>query len=142
MKRLNLAVIIGGAAILLGLSLIVFKNMNADRIEYPAISQENKVLVQDQRADNVVTVDTIILEKPGFAAVHEANGSRLGKLVGVSLLLAPGENRLVFINATTTKNKEYFVALYGDNGNSAFSERNDDLLKIKNEEAKAKFKAL
>lgn len=144
MERPGIMILIGGAAIVLGLGLIVFKQQNPDRRNYPPATQGNAIELQDQRAGRVVTLESATLERPGFAVVREANGTRVGKVLGISPLLATGENSLVFINATTTQGKEYFVALYADsNANNEFNERGDDILTdATGEDVKKKFKAL
>lgn len=135
---------IGGAAIVLGLGLMVFKAQNSDRREYPPITSGNMLEIKDQAAGRIVTVDSATLERSGFAVIREASGNRLGKVLGISPMLGTGENTLIFINATTTKGKEYFAALYADtNANGNFNERGDDILEDANgQEVKKKFKAL
>lgn len=144
MERSGLMMLIGGAAIALGLGLMVFKGQNTDRRDYPPITQGNALEIKDQSAGRVVTVDSATLEQSGFAVVREANGNRLGKVLGISPILGTGENTLIFINAITTKGEEYFVGLYADtNANGDFDERGDDILDDANgQEIKKKFKAL
>lgn len=142
--KLTFPVLIAGAAIALGLGLVAYNNQNPTKQEdITPLAGDNSIDVKNQRAGSIVAVDAANLQKNGFIAIRETNGSRLGKVIGTSPLLAPGENRSIFISANLVSGKDYYAVLYEDDGDAKFNESGDEISEnVSGEEVKTKFTVL
>lgn len=101
----------------------------------PAATQEGPqpaVAFDDQRTSGrIVLVDAVRLPEGGFVAVHDpstVSDGGLGELLGVSVLLGPGQHSdvPVTLQRNVTESEELIAALYKDaNDNQAFDGGHD-----------------
>jgi hypothetical protein len=84
------------------------------------------VAVADQGAGKTVLVSKVTLSDAGWVVVREDTGSGMGKILGAQWLpLGIHENVSVDLLRAIEANKNYFVALYDDNGDKKFDKVTD-----------------
>jgi hypothetical protein len=82
----------------------------------------NSVTIGDQPAGGSVSISSVSVEKKGFAIVHGKDGDMLGKIIGASELLPPGEakNLQITLREPTEAGKDYLIVLVVDNGDGRY----------------------
>lgn len=82
----------------------------------------NALSVGKQVAGNSVTIASVGLEKKGFVVIHEKDGELLGKILGSSELLSPGEsnNVAITLRESLQDGKTYLAVLVVDNGDGRY----------------------
>jgi hypothetical protein len=84
------------------------------------------VAVADQTAGKTVLVSKVTFSAAGWVVVREDTGNGMGKILGAQWLpLGTHENVSVDLLRGTEANKNYFVALYDDNGDKKFDKVTD-----------------
>lgn len=92
----------------------------------------NMIEVKDQKSGDEAMVDTVSLEKKGYVVVHEDDNGSVGKIVGHSDLLNPGETKSVTLKMKLHPGLSHSAMLHVDNGDGVFDERQDLPLKDEN----------
>ena len=88
----------------------------------------NAIYVDDSPLGTLVPISYAKLQSSGFVVIHEDSSNKPGKILGVSQLLAAGENTKIdpVSISRMSKNKELLYAvLYLDDGNGAFDFEKD-----------------
>ena len=90
----------------------------------------NAVYINRQTPGATTTVDSILLEAPGFVAVHEDDQSgegKPGKIIGASALLPKGESRNISVPLSRVVHAEekLWVSLHLDSGDKKFNIEKD-----------------
>lgn len=84
------------------------------------------VAVADQNAGMAVAVSKVTLSNAGWVVVREDTGNGMGNILGAQWLPAgTADNVSVDLLRATEANKNYFVALYNDNGDKKFDKVTD-----------------
>jgi hypothetical protein len=84
--------------------------------------------VSTQTAGRSVTIDAAKIATDSFIAIFENTNGKLGKLVGSSALLTPGDKQDLEIRATISAGKTYIASIYKDDGNKRFDANKDSLV--------------
>lgn len=90
---------------------------------------KDAVAVTDYSAGELVTVDSVVLSKPGYVVVHmEADGAP-GAVIGNSVYLPSGQssNVVVPLSRTSTGGEVLYAMLHTDNGDGVYAFPGDDL---------------
>jgi hypothetical protein len=87
---------------------------------------KNAIIVNDQEAGARVSVAKVVLEKGGWAVVHEDDGTgRPGKILGAQLFDAGTWSGEVTLLRGTEAGRVYYAMLHHDNGDRAFDPKID-----------------
>ncbi len=80
---------------------------------------DTTIILQPQADNNIVTVDTVTLSVPGFLAVREIDGERLGQIIEISEYLNGGTHNDMSIplGEFYTGDEELIVMIYEDAAN-------------------------
>lgn len=87
----------------------------------------NAIYVADQKPGNKVMVNSLVLEKAGFVAIHASSQGKPGAIIGTSALLTGAENTKVEVNLTrvVADSEELMAMLHLDNGDGKFDASTD-----------------
>jgi hypothetical protein len=92
------------------------------------VPKSDRLSVQNQKAGNTVTVESITVPPPGvWVAVHQVNISGLGNVIGAARVREPRTNVSVELLIPTEMNNQYAVVLYRDNGDDQFDRVSDSV---------------
>ncbi len=82
----------------------------------------NALYVSDQRADAVVTVALVSLDRSGYVVIYADNKGIPGDILGNSAILSAGEHRKVSVRLIrfTSNGEHLFAVLHEDNGDGSF----------------------
>lgn len=95
----------------------------------PTTPTLNTVLVSDQLAGDRVLLEEVELAVSGWVVVHEDLNGSLGNALGAARFDAGTHERgYVKLLRNTEVNQNYYIVLYEDNGDGAFSLTDDTLL--------------
>jgi hypothetical protein len=87
----------------------------------PIIEISGAVLVVNQPAGDVVTVESVTVPPPGvWVAVREVSGTTLGNVLGAVRAEGPRSNLAVSLLRATEPSQSYAVQLYRDDGGGSF----------------------
>ena len=86
-------------------------------------SQESTLFIPTQPVGNTVFVEYVSLSQSGFVVIETSEDGQPGKVVGVSILLAPGYTSLLQIPLFTPMgiDQTFFATVYLDNGDGRFT---------------------
>ena len=81
------------------------------------------IYVSEQKAGNVIEIDSASLTYPGFIVIQKATLGKPGEIIGVSTFVPEGETSSVHIPLTliTTTKQAFYATIYTDNGDRLFT---------------------
>lgn len=93
---------------------------------------KEQLVVLPQEAKTNVTIEQVVLTKPGYIVIRGSDGKRLGQIVEMSQYLEPGEHEKINILLgdfyTYNQNDQLIAMIYNDNGDKLFSELDEPSL--------------
>lgn len=91
----------------------------------------NAVILSSIPEGNKVDIDVVLLEKPGYALVHDNDDGKPGKILGQSELFPQGENKTISVNLDRAgkTGETLYIGLYLDDGDGKFDPLKDQLAK-------------
>src|SRR5258708_14370140 len=86
----------------------------AKSIDTSKLQGINAVVVRDWMKGNTAHVALVMLNKPGFVAIYDANKGKPGKVLGISSQLNAGENKDVSVSLSreTKEGEPLYAILY------------------------------
>lgn len=122
-----------GLIIIVALGVVIFFVGNNRESEPTSnssglIISNNAIYVAEQIPGDIVSVQVVRLEKPGFVEIHEDNNGKPGKILGSSILLSAGETRNlppIRLSRTTKDGETIYAMLHSDNGDGKFEAADD-----------------
>jgi len=106
------------------------KDTNSSHAESIEVSGQNAVAVLDQPAGNMVIVTMATLSRPGWVVVQEEGVAGMpGRVLGAHRYDSGIHLAEVELLKSTEAGKTYYVGLYVDDGDRAFSLENDAPIK-------------
>ena len=92
------------------------------------ITADNAVSIESQKPGTEVIVGTVILENPGYVAIHEDADGTPGSVIGNSDLLAGrNDNVVVNLKRQSEANETLYAMLHTDDGDSTYEFPGDDV---------------
>lgn len=121
--------VIGGVlvlAVLAGLGAFFLFAQNGPELSYLPVELPGSALEVVPEGDGEVGV-TVTLVQPGFVTIHQSIGGAPGPIIGVSGVLAPGQDVSATIGLTEAllTNLSYVGLLHVDNGDGKFVVKDD-----------------
>ena len=85
----------------------------------------NRVSMTDQYPGNVVYLNSVQLEKPGYVAIHKDNKGTPGDVIGYAHFDAGINPGKITLSSPMVDGQMYYAMLHSDNGDSKFDPTTD-----------------
>ena len=85
----------------------------------------NRITMTDQYPGNVVYLNSVQLDKPGYVAIHKDNNGQPGDIIGYTHFDAGINPGKVTLKEPMIDGKVYYAMLHSDNGDGTFDPTSD-----------------
>lgn len=90
---------------------------------------DNGLIVKDQASGDTVEVAEVVLQKPGWIAIHENVNGAPGRILGAQLFDSGKHDGMVELLRNTVDGASYFAVIHTDDGNyKNFNPKTDVIL--------------